>query len=437
MMTAQLDPFVKLLSPVQQFADQEQYASHLQSLASALSWVDHQTCCVVVADALVHDCPIVAVSDQFLNETGYPRSKVLNANFCFLLDNVSGEHKFRMSKSKRKAVQSYCQLARFPGAVNSANAMTISQPSTLYNGTVVNNDFTLLRVYVAEHPFLIGISKFSSFEQANCSGSEDCNMADRADWCLRRISKLFLADPAIHKILGCQTNGKQCASESQGLYCGLRLSPYLLCHNQGFGILRQEPHLLCHSGVIVTAEPLKPQAQGYLEYSLMVETVSNWSGDWPMGFTKTPPGSSLPSRLHFSPEHVGFTTLGAVCNRSKETVPATQAGMSKLQRWPTDELPKLQRGDVVTVQLHESGHLSRYLNGKLMCTIATGVKPEGTWYGAFEISMSVSNARLVNNPNNTQAHAKTLELQNIHNMAKRNPQTGSECGSESESENAV
>lgn len=168
----------------------------------------------------------------------------------------------------------------------------------------------------------------------------------------------------------------------------------------------------------------------------MVETLTDWEGDWPMGFTKTPPGSSFPNRLHFSPEHVGFTAIGAVCNLRNEIVASTEAGIAELQRWSIDPLPKLQCGDVVTVQLHGSGHLSRYLNGKLLYTIATGMKPEGTWYGAFEVSMSVSGVCLLDQDplpvqsaeikkeshvNQFQAAAK--QSVDILNVDTRNPQS--------------
>lgn len=155
-----------------------------------------------------------------------------------------------------------------------------------------------------------------------------------------------------------------------------------------------------------------------------------------MGFTKTPPGSSFPNRLHFSPEHIGFTMLGVVCNPSKETVLASEAGISKLHRWPVDPLPKLRCGDVVSVQLHESGSLCRYLNGKLICTVATGMKSEGDWYGAFEVSMNVSSACLLDkDPFHAQSAAMkeescgcpqlaaAKELVNILSVDKRNPQS--------------
>lgn len=388
------DPYAKLLLPTKHFSEQDQYASYLHALTSALSWVDQESCSVVIADASVNDCPVVAVSDTFLNETGYPRSKVLYTNTRFLVDNVSGSNRFRISKSLKQALESYCDLARFPGAVNSSNAMTTSQPNALYDGTVVNSHFTVLRTFVAGHPFLIGVPTFSTLEQSTGPEGEDSHLPEREE-CLQRMSMLLLGDEALAKVLGYKRRTKVCAARSQGLYYGPQSSPYTLFYNQGFSVLRQEPQVLSHSGVIVTSEPLKRSTLGHLEYSLMVETLTDWTGDWPMGFTKTPPGSNFPKRLHFSAEHVGFTMMGVVCNCSKETIPATQAGMAELQRWPVEPLPDLRVGDVVTVRLHESGDLSRYLNGQLICTVATGMKPEGAWYGAFEVSMSVSSVTML------------------------------------------
>jgi PAS domain-containing protein len=385
------DPFINLLQPTKQFADQQQYESYLKALNAALSWLDNEPFAVVVADALVTDFPIVAASNKFLQETGYSRSEVLYTNCRFLVDNVSYPDVFRISRSARTALKSYCQLARFPGALNSPNCMQVTQPNALRDGSVVINDFAVVRTYVAGHPLLIGVQKFSPIKQHGARSSPE--EWDEIEDYLQQITKHILADENLGKMLGSQIEVR--TTGPKGLYHGPCTSSYLLFYQGGFGVLRQEPQTIPHSGVIVTAEPLTRHAGGFLRYSLRVETLSDWEGDFPMGFTKTLPGSHFPKKLQFSPEHVGFTSIGAVCNPCKESIAPNEAGISTLQQWQVDPLPPLKCGDVVSVELNDNGNLSRYLNGKLMCTVATGIKPQGVWYGAFEVSMSVSRVCLL------------------------------------------
>ena len=61
----------------------------------------------------------------------------------------------------------------------------------------------------------------------------------------------------------------------------------------------------------------------------------------------------------------------------------------------------------MSVEVDADGNLTRYLNSQITCSIPTDMKPQGVWYGAFEVSMSVSRVCLLyNDPLNAEYPSK-------------------------------
>jgi len=192
-------------------------------------------------------------------------------------------------------------------------------------------------------------------------------------------------------------------TSGEGLYRGYTVSPNLVFFDGGHGVLRQEPQSLPQSGSIFTARPIPMRSDGSRRITLRLDTVMphNWPDECGpfMGFTLTHPescGITHFTKLHFLGRTVGFSCIGPVVNHSIETLTGMGKWKEKLDIFPMQKSPDPCPGDIVTVEMTSTGDLKRYHNGKLVNTVATDQIPEdGDWYGAFEVSMNVARATLL------------------------------------------
>lgn len=404
------DPFESMLRTTLAFPDKDQEQQYLTTVRKSLAWIKEEPHAIVVADGLLSDCPIVAVSQKFLDESKYQEEQVLHRDPDFLIDQLVQPDTFKISRSARVAMKSYCSLARFPGAINVGSGCKQSQPNALGDGSCVTNNFEVLRCFVAGHPLLVGIHHFQGI-----SGSHDDE--DDDDDALRLLQMRLANDQNLQAVLKKGLPEIQSEEHAAGLCHGQKAPGHLLFYNHGFGVLRQEPQILPTSGVIYIAKPLQPR-HGSTYFSLRVETLVDWDGDLPMGFTRVAPEDcgfpkrTFPRVVQSLPLYVGFSTIGPVANDSNDIVEPSSAGWSKLQKWPEVETPTFQCGDIITVELSAGGQLRRYINKQLINSVDTGRLPEGDWYGVFEVSFRVARVCLVNENLNTPEATRPSKLVN-------------------------
>jgi PAS domain-containing protein len=413
------DPFDDLLIQPLHFPDATQRDAYMNAIERSIPWVKDLSVAAVVVDGLVSDFPIVAVSDEFLSATKYPREEVIFTNCRFLLDNVTGPDIFRISRASRSALRAFCKLARFPGAVAGGADRDCQQPNAMKDGEILTNDFVIRRVYVQGHPMMVGVQRF--FKEPPPGTTDRATvMAENArrateneesmEWIVNQLHEsTALADvlQTPTKVMGegevalC-TGGGEVFYRGQGYH-----APRNLLFYGDRSVLRQEPETLPNSGIIRTAEAMVPvpslSGDGHvLRYALRIETLSKWSGYPPMGFTQTEPWSHcFPDALQFAPRTVCYSASGAVVNRGEEPIPPTTR-IKPVQLTPENECPKLQEGDVLSVELTPTGSIRRYVNGTLVTEVATeygfGSDGSSTWYGAFQVSFAVARASILVDP---------------------------------------
>jgi len=372
------DPNESLLRPPLEFANGAKRAEYLTALHKALYWVTDLNGAVYVCDALVADCPIVAVSKDFLAETNYELGDMLYRNCCHLLESVTGEDVFRISASSRAQVREYCRLARIMGAIDDASVLRTIQPNAMKDGEVKMCDLTLRRTYAYGHPLIIGSQAFSA-KDLPISDPQAVQMLEAlADSIVKRL----IIDPCVASVL----RGK---TEVRGLpphgfvYRGARssLPRNLLFYWAGdrTGILRQEPHLLPHSGNAISREPL-PIVAGQIAFSLRIDALAKWTG-WPaLAFTRAP--ETCTDILLQSPTTVGFT----------DGVPfVNDGGVQSSAVAHKRNFPALVEGDIIQITLDADGTLCLFHNESKTDAVPTASHPaDGTWHAVCQVSFAAA-----------------------------------------------
>lgn len=393
------DPFSELLRPPLNFKSEDEQFAHLKQVSEALSWAGDLDYPVLVADAMVSEFPAVAVSEGFVRESQHPRENILFQNFRLLVERVTGPDAIRISRSDLENVNAFCKLSRFPGTVESGGAIRDSQPNVLGDGSCVMTHSVVFRVYVSGHPFLVGLQKFD--QSLSCVPPEENDMLINER--IENLTTQMAQSETLRKLFRSDGVSETAPTSRDGLYRGEKVSPNLVFFDQGHGVLRQEPQHLPQSGTIFTARAIPMSSDGTRRITIRLDTIMphNWPDESgpPMGFTQTHPASddlTHFTKLHFVGRTVGFTCIGPIVNNSKVTLTGMGKWKDQLDIFPKQTFPESFASDIVTVELTKKGELKRYHNGKLINTVATNKALEdGEWYGAFEVSMNIARATLL------------------------------------------
>lgn len=382
---------------------------------------------IVLADALVPDCPIVGLSHAFEQLSGYRRHEVLGENCRFMLGDVPSH---LISRSGRKNLRSMIRMCRLIGLSTMGDTSCL-QANRTKGGDIFYNHFAVGVVMLGEHPLLVGVqSPYDHGSGARLSAvrPEYAGLIEEVRAVLQaavesqaslsnfRDSDFFL--PRCRRVAGDRA------------FSPLALHDRVILLNDRRTVMRREPSEIPFGCVVVTDLPLRHTRQG-LFFALRLEGVlaQAWHTSWPMlGMTRISPRKMAED---------GYPERAECCGRSVcvggdfEVFVREQAfhytmGFGKtpdaeVQRFP-GPMPRWQgsttvpwglgEGDVMGMLYTPEGAVHLMLNYHTVLSIDTGKPLEsGEYYGLVDCRGAACEVMLLPYESPTVGYVQELMLQ--------------------------
>lgn len=342
---------------------------------------------VVLADALVPDCPVVGASDSFATLSGYSREEVLGRNCRFLLKDVPGSC---ISRSGRKDLRSMIRMCRLIG-LSTMGSTSCCQTNRKRGGETFLNMFAVGLVLLNDHPFLVGV-------HSEMAGPEEMSQIKQNHHAvieqIRILLQQGMTNPSAPKLLvGKEGNfilpRPRKVTDALSFYPkGLTNRVILL--NDCRTVMRREPCEIPNGCVVVSEQPLRRTRLGYF-FAVRLEGVlrEGWHSCWPMlGMTQFSPetmatsgyplraeccgksvciGGDFEAFRRDNPEHLKFG-LGQSAAENLMQFEAPRPRWQGRTTTPWD----LGDGDVLGMLYTPEGHVHLMLNYRTVLTIDTG-----------------------------------------------------------------
>mmetsp|Transcript_14870 Transcript_14870/g.27893 ORF Transcript_14870/g.27893 Transcript_14870/m.27893 type:complete len:735 (+) Transcript_14870:55-2259(+) len=244
---------------------------------------------VVLADALVPDCPIVGASDSFAKLSGYPRNDILGKNCRFLLKDVPG---CCISRSGRKNLRSMIRMCRLIG-LSTMGSTSCCQTNRKRDGETFLNMFAVGLVLLNEHPFLVGVQSEMGTENSAAQMKQDQHaLIEQIRVILQQglsqnaaavLAKEHFLPPRPRNLAGSPA------------FSSAALTERVILLNDRRTVMRREPCEIPNGCVVISEQPLRRTRNG-LFFAVRMEGVlrEGWHSTWPMlGMTEIPPGDMV------------------------------------------------------------------------------------------------------------------------------------------------
>lgn len=341
---------------------------------------------VVLADALVPDCPVVGASDSFAALSGYSREEMLGRNCRVLLKDVPG---CCISRSGRKDLRSMIRMCRLIG-LSTMGSTSCCQTNRKRGGETFLNMFAVGLVLLNDHPFLVGV-------QSEMAGPDDMSQIKQNHHAvieqIRIILQQGMTNPSASKLLGKEQDfmlpRPRKLTDALSFYPkGLANRVILL--NDCRTVMRREPCEIPNGCVVISEQPLRRTRLGYF-FAVRLEGVlrEGWHSCWPMlGMTQLSPATIATSGYPLRAECCGKSVcIGGDFEAFRRDDPEhlkLGLGQSAAEELTRFEAPRprwqgrtttpwdLGDGDVLGMLYTLQGHVHLMLNYHTVLTIDTG-----------------------------------------------------------------
>ncbi|CAJ1354739.1 unnamed protein product [Effrenium voratum] len=336
---------------------------------------------VVLADALVPDCPVVGASDSFCRLSGYSRDEVLGQNCRFLLKDVPG---CCISRSGRKNLRSMIRMCRLIG-LSTMGSTSCCQTNRKRGGETFLNMFAVGLVLLEGHPFLVGVQSEMGSESMNQVKQDQHALIEQIRVILQQglsqrastvLAKEHFLPPRPRNLPGSPS------------FSSAAIADRVILLNDRRTVMRREPCEIPNGCVVISEHPIRRTRQG-LFFAVRMEGVlrDGWHTSWPMlGMTEISPQDmqreGYPLRAEWCGKSVCIGGEFQAYVRNKARHFDGSSGVSnELQkfegpqpRWqnrPTTPWD-LGEGDVMGMLYTPNGDIHLMLNYETVLTIATG-----------------------------------------------------------------
>lgn len=361
---------------------------------------------VVIADALVPDCPIIGLSDAFVTLSGYTRKEVLGHNCRILLKDVPGE---TISRSGRKDMRSMIRMCRLIGLSNMGST-SACQTNRTRDGETFVNMFAVGLVMLHQHPFLVGVQsalpdKGSKEEIVRIKHEQRVLIAEVGAFIHAGSERAGTAKMFEEKMLDFLPPRKRSwqgdYSDRPVFFAGA-LTERVILLNDRCTVMRREPLEMPNGCVVLGDKALRRGPQG-LFFAMRLEgvLVDGWNASWPLlGVTQVSPNEMLslgyPCRAEWCARSVCIGGEFQAHRRDKAIhktalVKAKNGEVMSFEgpkpRWNNRETTpwELEEGDIMGMLYTPEGIVHLMLNYQTVLSIDTG-KPleEGPYYALVD-----------------------------------------------------
>ena len=349
---------------------------------------------VVLADALVPDCPIVGASDSFARLCGYSRDEILGKNCRFLLKDVPG---CCISRSGRKNLRSMIRMCRLIG-LSAMGSTSCCQTNRKRDGETFLNMFAVGLVLLDEHPFLVGVQSEMGTGDSTAHVKQDQHALIEQ---IRVILQQGLSENAAAVLVKehfLPPRPRNLAGSPA--FSPTALTERVILLNDRRTVMRREPCEIPNGCVVITEQPLRRTRQG-LFFAVRMEGVlrEGWHTTWPMlGITEIPPTDMVrdgyPLRAEWCAKSVciGGEFQAFVRDKARHFEGRGAASPDELQifdgpkpRWqnrPTTPWD-LGEGDVMGMLYTPQGDIHLMINYQSVLSFSTGKPLEARDYYAL------------------------------------------------------
>lgn len=368
---------------------------------------------VIMADALVPDCPIVGASKAFEELTGYKRDEILSKNCRIMFSNVPN---YKISRSVRQDLRSMITMCRLIGLSDMGGTSCV-QTNRHRDGQEFTMAFAVSLFMLEAHPFLIGVQ--SSIGE----GQKVEKQRVRAEHLsLLEQVRLTLEREAPRGATPCKTSQAdflfpRCRRfEGNHAFSPQALTDRVILLHDRRTVMRREAAVMPNSCVVMGVHRLRWTAAG-LFFSVRVENVvqsDKWASMWPMlGFTRISPEEmaqkGYPNRAEWCGSSVCAGGEFEAFTREQEDHLALRFGAPSpdelrrhegpFPRWDGSKtVPwKSSEGDVFGLLYTHTGHLHLALNYETVFSVDVGVKPNphDDYYALVDCRGNVSELTLL------------------------------------------
>lgn len=346
---------------------------------------------VVLADALLPDCPIIGASDLFEEFSGYSREDVLGQNVRFLLNHVPD---YCISRSAQKNMRSMTRMSRLFG-LSAMGSASCQQMNSNRKGEVFMNSMAVAVVLIHEHPFLVGV--LSKFERSKPPDLDTIQhgMLEELRVILKTGQMMSIEavapeffPPQPRKLMGDRR------------YLARALTERVILMNDCRTVSRREPTELPNGCVVMGGQPLRYVGQS-LFFAVRLEGVlhKSWSS-WPViGMTRVSPEEMAAQGYPLKAEWCGRSVClgGDFQAFSRQSETHFRAGFKKPKTTEVVSFdgprPRysgrtatpwdLQEGDVMGMLYAPNGEVTLMLNYRSVLSFDTGLQLESGDYWAL------------------------------------------------------
>lgn len=436
---------LRLLQPEElcSFTDAQTIADRVQRLYTSIGKaIDDDSDAALLADALCVDCPIVGVSQGFVDLTGFPRERLLGQNCRILLDGVP---EVAVSRSARKNLRDFCRMCRLQGLENISEATSI-QPNTCVDGTQFINFFMVGLCMVARHPYILGIQRrVGDGLFVRLSNDETKQVTEKLRASLLRLRhqlQSLVVDPVtdLHMPVCKDKLGENSSyNKPEFRFYPERLQDHCLLMNSGCTAIRREPQELATNCLVFGDRPIKHTEHG-LYFSVRVDdVVTTFEGLPVLGFTRRKPEDG-PTLYPTVTKCMGKSVLVGACAEAfaRDQHEHFKIGFklppkTEVQCWAREENVPLHRrkkgfvvnpGDKLGCVYTLDGHIQLFFNGikALDFDVERPVDSTADYYAVVDACFSAYSLTLLPpaaalsgelQPQSARLHADGLEVEGV------------------------
>jgi len=368
--------------------------------------------CVLLADPLLAECPIVSCSSAACQMTGYSKKQLIGQNCRILLQGVPTT---AVSKSARKNITDYCSSCLIEGLSTISEIATL-QPNARADGSHFVNFFVLSLIKVRHRIFIIGVQMEVGqglFVRLSKAQQKEAMELSRSG--LKRVREHLWANapPLENPEPDVCSDQVTSSMRPQFKFYSERLQDHCMLMNDGYTAFRREPSDLGVNCLVFGDRPVRPDSNGTLGFTMRVDSVTPAFSGYPvLGFTRRRPRDEA-DLYPVVARCLGQSVLVGACGEAfardqcdhyvmgfrapppeDVRVWALQGDIPPHKRAPPTQL---RAGDLLSCAYTCEGRLQLMHNDRMILDFDVERTPEATeeYYAVIDVCFSASGLTLV------------------------------------------